>query len=250
MTHFQNSYRASDKGSIAIIGPGRHGTAIGQLFASHGVNVTLYHHNPQKAAAAYESVRAVAGGATITAAPNLAAAIEGQQVIALTTLWDTPQRAVIEELGDMLVGRVLLDVSNPLDITSRGVVRRLPKEGSAGQFVATLLPRGAGHAKAFSNLLTEYITDGADQDPPAVLPFLADSAQTAAVVGALLARTGWLPRLVGDISQSADIEAGGTFNDVYGRYGRSRLDASEFTQRFGPEATFSIPAPEALKKPG
>ena len=35
--------------SLSLIGPGRHGTAIAALFASHGVDVTLFHYRPQKA---------------------------------------------------------------------------------------------------------------------------------------------------------------------------------------------------------
>lgn len=223
--------------SISIIGPGRHGTAIGALFASHGVDVTVYHHNPAKAQAARESIASVAENATVSVAADLASAAAASDVIALTTLWDAPQRAVIGALGDSLTGKVLLDVSNPLDVTPQGVVARTPEEGSAGQFVATLLPAGAGHAKAFSNLATAFITESADATPPAVLPYLADSAATAEVIGPLLARTGWLPVLAGTISRSRDIEIGGVFNRTEGAHGRARLTADEFTAKFGIDTT-------------
>ncbi len=223
--------------SIGIIGPGRHGTAIGRLFASHGIDVTLYHHRPAKAEAAAQTVRAVASNADVRVADTLADAVEGQEVVVLATLWDAPQRAVIGELGDRLAGKVLLDISNPLDVTPAGIVPRRPDEGSAGQFVATLLPEGAGHAKAFSNLATAFITEGADQEPPAVLPFAADSGATAGRIRPYLAASGWLPWLVGDLSASPDLEIGGRFNAVHGRHGRSRLDAVEMLRHAGPEAT-------------
>lgn len=226
--------------SIVVIGPGRHGTAIAKLFASHGVDVTLHHHNPDKAQAAAAAVSSVARDtATVTVAPDLLSAVAGSQVIALTTLWDKPQRKVLGTLGTALEGKVLLDVSNPLDVTPTGIVPRRPSQGSAGQFVATLLPAGAGHAKAFSNLATDFITESADQQPPAVLPFLADSVATADIVRPLLAQTGWLPWLVGDISRSADIEIGGKFNAVFGRYGRSRLDPDEFLAVAGAEVALA-----------
>ncbi|MGW0021686.1 NADPH-dependent F420 reductase [Rhodococcus sp. NPDC003382] len=227
--------------SIVVIGPGRHGTAIAALFASHGVDVTLHHHNPAKARAAAEIVRAVAAaGTTVTVEPDLVSSVAHSQVVALTTLWDRPQREVIGNLGAALQGKVLLDVSNPLDVTPHGIVPRRPSEGSAGQFVATLLPSGTGHAKAFSNLATAFVNEGANQDPPAVLPFLADSETTAEVVRPLLAQTGWLPWLVGDISRSRDLEIGGRFNDVHGRYGWSRLDADEFRALAGDEPVFAL----------
>jgi len=224
--------------SISLIGPGRHGTAIAALFASHGVDVTLFHYRPAKAEAAARAVRAAALGSTVALAETLEAAAEAAEVVALTTLWDAPQREVLSHIGDQLVGKILLDVSNPLDVTPTGIHLRTPVEGSAGQFVAALLPAGVGHVKAFSNLATAALHTAADQTPPAVLPYLADSSATAQRVQPLLARTGWLPRHVGDISRSAQIEIGGRYNKVTGRLGRTVLDDQEFTRQFG---TASLP---------
>lgn len=224
---------------IALIGPGRHGTAIAQLFASHGIDVTLHHHNPAKAESAAAAVRAVARDAEVTVASSPAEAAAASDVVFLTTLWDKPQRTVIAALGDALIGKTLVDVSNPLDVTPAGIIPRQAAEGSAGQFLATLLPAGTSHVKVFSNLATAFINESADAQPKAVLPFAADSAATAERVRPLLAATGWQPWLVGDISASADLEIGGRFNRVAGRHGRSRLDAEEMRRFAGPEATLS-----------
>ncbi|WP_316376701.1 hypothetical protein, partial [Enterobacter hormaechei] len=159
-------------------------------------------------------VRAVAEGADVTVAASLADAVEGQQLVALTTLWNAAQREVISGLGDRLVGTVLLDVSNPLDVTPRGIIPAHAAEGSAGQFVATLLPEGTGHVKAFANLATAFIEESAQQG--AVLPFAADSAATAAIVRPYFVRTGWQPWLVGDLSASRELEIGGRYNAVHG----------------------------------
>ena len=67
-----------------------------------------------------------------------------------------------------------------------------------------------------------------------MLPYLADSSATAQRVRPLLEQTGWLPRYVGDISRSADLEIGGRYNKVTGRLGRTVLDEHEFTRQFGP----------------
>lgn len=226
--------------SLALIGPGRHGTAIAQLFAAHGVDVSLYHHRPEKAEAAAMAVRSVANRAEVVTAPSPAAAVDGHELVILATLWDSAQRAVIAGLGDALHGKVLLDVSNPLDVTAAGIIRRRPDEGSAGQFVATLLPRGVGHVKAFSNLPTEAIRDGADRTPAAILPFLADSAPTADRVRPYLARTGWQPWLLGDISNSRALEIGGVTNTIQGRWGRARPIADEMRAHAGPEADLTL----------
>lgn len=222
--------------SIALVGPGRHGTAIAQLFASHGVDIDLYHHRPAKAELAARTVRESARDAEVRVASSLAEAVSRNELVVLTTLWDAPQRAVLGELGDLMRDRALLDVSNPLDVTPAGIIPRRPLQGSAGQFVATLLPDGAGHAKAFSNLGTAMIASGADLTPPAVLPFLADSSATAELVRPYLARTGWRPWLAGGISRSRELEIGGRFNVASGRYGRARLEEREFLALDGAEA--------------
>lgn len=224
--------------SITIIGTGRHGTAIGQLFASHGVDVTLNHYRPEKAEQAALAIRRVAKDATVTVVNDVREAVAANDIVFLTTLWDAPQRKVISEVKDLLPGRILVDVSNPLDVTPAGIIPRTPKEGSAGQFVDTLLPEGTAHAKAFSNLATVAINEGADQTPPAVLAFLADSAETASTMRELLSLTGWLPWLAGDISRSRDLEIGGMFNAVFGRYGRSRLDEAEMIAHAGQQFEF------------
>lgn len=134
--------------SIALVGPGRHGTAIAQLFASHGVDIDLYHHRPAKAELAARTVRESARDAEVRVARSLAEAVSRNELVVLTTLWDAPQRAVLGELGDLMRDRALLDVSNPLDVTPAGIIPRRPLQGSAGQFVATLLPDGAGRTRA------------------------------------------------------------------------------------------------------
>lgn len=222
--------------AISIIGAGRHGTAIASLFAAHGVDVTLFHKKPERLALAQRTVTAAAAhGATISVASTLEEAVDAAQVVALTTLWDAPQREVLDVVRDRLVGHVVLDVSNPLDVTPAGISMRRPAEGSAGQFFATLLAPGTGHGKAFSNLATATIGGAADKTPPAVMAYLADGAATAETMRDLLGHTGWQPWYVGDISHSRDLEIGGKYNDVHGRWGRSALDASEFEAKFGPE---------------
>ena len=77
----------------------------------------------------------------------------------------------------------------------------------------------------------------AEASPKAVLPYLADSAETSAQVRPLLAQTGWQPRYVGTLRSARDLEITGTYNQVSGRLGRNVLDVDEFTARFGPEQT-------------
>lgn len=225
--------------SLALIGPGRHGSAIAELFVRHGVEVVLHHHRPGRAEAVAEQLRALVPGANIRVAATAAEAIADQDIVFLTTLWDAPQRQVIGELGDQLVGKMLVDVSNPLDVTPSGIIPRQPEQGSAGQFVATLLPAGVAQVKAFSNLPTASINAGADRDPRAALPFAADSAATAGRFAPLIEQAGWQPWLAGDLSISRELEIGGAFNQIQGRYGRALPDAAQLQQLTGGQAKLS-----------
>ena len=63
--------------AITLIGPGRHGTAIASLFASHGTDVTLFHHKPAKAEAAAAIVRRVARDAQVNVATDLRESVHG-----------------------------------------------------------------------------------------------------------------------------------------------------------------------------
>lgn len=225
--------------AVTIIGPGRHGTAIGRLFAAHRIDVTLYHYWWHKADVAAALVHAAANDAEVTIAPTLEAAVDASELILLTTLWDAPQRQVLGAVRDALVGRILIDVSNPPVVTPAGARTSRPPQGSAGQFVATLLPPGVGQVKAFSNLKAVTLESDADHLPRAVLPFAADSARTAERVRPYFEAIGWQPWLIGDISRSAELEAGGRFATALGRFGRGRLDAEEMLRLGGPEAILS-----------
>ncbi|WP_147391574.1 hypothetical protein [Galactobacter valiniphilus] len=120
-------------------------------------------------------------------------------------------------------------------MTPVGIMMRQPAEGSAGQFVATLLPAGTGHIKVFPNVPTAAILTAADKTPPAVLPFLADSDETAARIRPVLELTGWQPWYAGDISRSAELEIGGPFNRIQGRWGRAAADPEQIEALDGPE---------------
>lgn len=147
--------------TLTLIGPGRHGTAIAGLFASHGVNISLFHYKPAKAEAAARQLRPIARNARIDIATSLEEAAQASQFLALTTLWGAPQQGVVSALGDLLDGKILIDVANPLDVTPAGVQMRRPVEGSAGQHLASHLPANVGHVKAFSNLATAAVASSA-----------------------------------------------------------------------------------------
>jgi predicted dinucleotide-binding enzyme len=61
----------------------------------------------------------------------------------ILALWLGPMKAVIDEVADLLPGKLVIDPSNPIAIAADGTVSRtLPDGQSAGEVVARWLPRG------------------------------------------------------------------------------------------------------------
>ncbi|MEV6162016.1 NAD(P)-binding domain-containing protein [Streptomyces sp. NPDC052052] len=224
--------------NVTLVGPGVHGTMIAALLARHGVGVTLYHYKPAKAEAAAAQVRAVAQDPSRVAVENdLHRAAAASDIVVLATLWGEAQRQVIQEIGDELAGRVVVDVSNPLDVTPHGIIRALSPHQSSGAFVAGLLPEGTSHVKVFSSIGPDALAEGADLADPAVLAYGASDARGKKAGAEMVRAVGWRPWFLGDAVRNAvRLEIGGEVNVLRGRRGRLITEA-EAEAAFGPEAT-------------
>src|SRR5207245_10953750 len=68
-------------------------------------------------------------------------------------LWLGPMKTVIDEIADLLPGKLVIDTSNPISVGADGNVSgTLPDGQSAGEGVGGWLPYGARLAKAFGML--------------------------------------------------------------------------------------------------
>src|SRR5258705_3123611 len=94
----------------------------------------------------------------------------------------------IPEFGGKLVGKIVVDPSNPVGPDGKGGVKRtLPADQSSGQIVASLLPRGARFVKAFGTLSAETFASAARRTPErAVLFYATDDAGAGETVARLI----------------------------------------------------------------
>jgi predicted dinucleotide-binding enzyme len=132
-------------------------------------------------------------------------------------------KAVIDEVADLLPGKLVIDPSNPIAIAADGTVSRtLPDGQSAGEVVAGWLPRGTRYAKGFGTLPAPLLSSGANRRPkPAVLFYTTDDAGAATQVERLIRIAGFEPVAVdGGVRESARIEVGGDLHAVGGLNGR------------------------------
>lgn len=209
--------------TTAIIGVGNIGGTVARELASGGEPVLL-------SATSSDKVQKLAAeiGPPATAASDNRDAIQRADTVILA-LWLDPMKAVIDEVADLLPGKLVIDPSNPIAIAADGTTSRtLPDGQSAGEVVASWLPQGTRYAKAFGTLPAPLLSSGANRTPkPAVLFYTTDDARAATQVERLIRIAGFEPMTVdGGVREAGRIEVGGDLHAFGGLNGRL-LDREE-----------------------
>ena len=196
--------------TTAIIGTGVIGSVITRHLASGGETLRL-------SSADHESARALAaqiGRAAVAAADNRDA-LQGADAVILALRF-TALKGVINEIADLLTGKVVVVPSNPLTTDAHGnVARVLPEGQSSGEAVAAWLPAGASLAMAFGTLSADLFESASNRSPePAVLFYVTGDDRAGEEVGRLIRTAGFEPVKAGGIEQSGRLEVGGDLHDL------------------------------------
>src|SRR6267378_6241859 len=200
--------------TTAIIGVGLLGTAAARNLVQGGERVILANRDKSKA-----DKLAVELGDLATSA-EVGDSI-GQSDVIVLALWLDVMKFFIPEFGGELVGKIVVDPSNPVGPDGKGGIKRtLPADQSSGQIVASLLPRGARFVKAFGTLSAESFASATRRTPKrAVLFYATDDAGAGQTVARLITAAGFDPVKVGGVDQSIRIEFGGDLSE-FGLNGR------------------------------
>jgi 8-hydroxy-5-deazaflavin:NADPH oxidoreductase len=202
--------------TTAIIGTGNIGGTVARELASGGEAVVLSSTTP-------DAVQGLATeiGTPATAARSNRDAVQQADAVILA-LWLGPMKTVIEEVVDLLPGKLVIDTSNPISIAADGTVSRtLPDDQSAGEVVASWLPQGTRFAKAFGTVAAPLLSSGAHRTPePAVLFYTTDDDRAATEVERLIRIAGFAPVRLGGVQASGRIEVGGDLHSWGGLNGR------------------------------
>jgi predicted dinucleotide-binding enzyme len=202
--------------ATAVIGIGNLGGTVARELASGGEPVILSASSQAKARKAAAQI-----GSAASAALNNRDAVQRADNVVFA-LWLEPMREVIDEVADLLPGKVVVDPSNPIQVAADGsFTRTLPEGQSSGELVASLLPQGARFVKAFGSVAATMLASNSGRTPTrAVLFYATDDAKAATEVERLIRVAGFDPVQAGGIPASTRIEVGGDLHPYGGLNGQ------------------------------
>ena len=200
--------------NVAIIGLGNIGSAVAKNLTAGGQKVIVADKTAAKADRLASEL-----GANAEAMP-VADAIGKADVVILAIYFDAI-RQFIADYRDALVGKIVVDPSNPIAPDGKGGFKKtIPAEQSSGQIIAALLPNGAKLVKAFGTLSAQSLASSANRSPErAALFYATDDPAAGQALATIIAASGFAPVSVGGVDRSLRIEVGGDLHE-FGKLGR------------------------------
>ena len=185
---------------VTLIGTGNMARGLGSRVLAGGHDLTVVGKDDQRA----EAVAAELGGQGRVGTAVDGDPIEGEVIVLAVYYPDA--RAVVERYADQLAGKVVVDITNPVNATFDGLV--VPPDGSATNELAGLAP-DARFVKAFNTTFAGPLTQG-EVDGQTLDVLIAGDDEDAKAQVAALARDGGLnPIDVGPQARARELEATG-----------------------------------------
>ncbi len=184
--------------TVAMIGTGNVGAALGRRFAENGHTIVYGSRDPS-AADVRELVAVTGNGATATTPADAAA--QGAIVI-LAVPWSAAED-VVRALPE-LRGKIVVDPTNPRLMAADGFAD-YPIEDSNAERIARLAP-GAHVVKAFSTLGAETMLDPRLAGGPVTVPIVGDDRAAKERVAALAREIGLEAVDVGPLRHARIVE--------------------------------------------
>ncbi len=185
--------------TIAVIGTGNVGSALGQRFTEIGHTVIYGSRSPMR-----EDVQSLVllSGPNASAATPLEAAQQAN-IIVLAVPWDVVEE-VVGGLGD-LTGRLIIDPTNPRVIADDGL-RDFAFHDSNAERIKALAPE-AFVVKAFGSLGDYTMLEPELAGGPVSVPLAGDDANAKSTVAELISNMGLYPVDIGPLRYAHIIEA-------------------------------------------
>lgn len=202
--------------TIAIIGTGNVGSALGQRFGELGHEVVYGSRDPDREDVA-RLVAASGAGASAATPPDAA---RDADIIVLALPWEVVEE-VTRSLGD-LTGKIIIDPTNPRRIAEDGL-RDYPFDGSNAERIQAAAP-GARVVKAFNALGAGTMRDPSVARHPVSVPIAGDDQDAKDAVAQLVEGIGLEPVDVGPLRYAHVLEGLHYLRSNAGQFGDSRIN--------------------------
>ncbi len=187
---------------VAVLGTGSVAIALAKGFTSRGHSVVFGTREVQ-GKTAQDALAQVAGS---TAAPYADAA-RSADIAVLTTAWSGAENAIQLTGAANVAGKLVIDVTNPLDFSSGKPALALGFPHSAGAQVQAWLP-GAHVVKAFNIISATRMVDPQFDDGAPDMFIAGNDAKAKTTTADILKSFGWRSAIdMGDISKAYLLEA-------------------------------------------
>jgi NADPH-dependent F420 reductase len=189
---------------VTIIGAGNMGRGIGTRLVAGGNRVRILDRDAAQARELAEELQASAAGGG--AAEGGAAGDELSGDVVLLAVWypDGAQSAV-DQYGDRLTGKVVVDISNPVDPES---FDRLvtPPDSSAAEELAKRMPHDAKVVKAFNTTFAGTLVEGQVASQPLDVFIAGDDEDSKRTIAELARSGGMRPIDAGPLRRARELE--------------------------------------------
>lgn len=186
--------------NVTIIGTGNMARGIGKRLVTGGHAVTVLGKESAHAEAVVDDL-----GADGSAKAGRTGEPIADDVIVLAVYY-SDAKAVMEQYGDALASKVVVDITNPVNETFDGLVT--PPDSSAAQELAASVP-GARVVKAFNTTFAGTLHEGRVDEEPLDVFVAGDDEEAKGAVAALARDGGLRPIDAGPLKRARELEAAG-----------------------------------------
>lgn len=182
---------------ITIVGAGNMGRAIATRAVAGGHEVEIVDRDPDDARRLAEEL----GGSATALEQD---ADFGGEIVVLAVYYPGIKDAA-RQYADRLAGRVVVDITNPLDTQTWDRLVTAPGSSSAEE-VAQLLPEGTPVVKAFNTTFAGTIVEGQVDGHPLDVLLAGDDAGSKEKVSRLVSDGGLRPVDAGPLARAQQLE--------------------------------------------
>ena len=181
--------------TVTVIGTGNVGSAVAGVVAKGGASVQILGRTAGKADALAAQLGGTAGA--------VGDAITGE-IVVLAVPYDA-LAGIAEQYGSQLDGKILVDVSNPVDMTTFDGLT-VPADSSAAAELQARVP-GAKVLKAFNTNFAGTLASGQVGDVPTTVLVAGDDADAKQALVDAVTAGGVAAAAIGSLKRARELEA-------------------------------------------